>query len=600
MIDLISSVPPSFILILGALLVPFVKGTLRNVLVIALPAIAFLNILNIGCCTSYSLQFLGFELELLRADMWAKVFGYVFTIAAFATAIYGYHDKKASEFVAALMYIGSALGVVFAGDLVSLYIFWELMAVTSVALILSKRTLASRRAGTRYIIVHVFGGLVLLAGIMLHIHNTGSIAFTSFTTQSTAAVLILLGFLVNAAAYPLSSWLPDAYPEASAMGAVVLSAYTSKTAVYALMRGFPGWDILIIIGCAMAIYGVIYGLLENDIRRILAYSIVNQVGFMVCAVGVGSKLALAAVAAHAFCHILYKGLLFMSAGAVIQQTGKSKLSQLGGLAKSMPWTFIFMAIGALTIAGPLSSGFISKTMILKSVEKAHLFWPWLILEIGAVGVFLNAGLRLPYFTFFGKDSNVKAKEAPKHMLIGMAILAFLCIAIGIVPAYFYQILPHSEYVQSKMYSSFSDLYVHHFYAVLPKLQLVLFTILGFFLCLPIIKRNDTITLDTDWFYRKGADLFYNIVKGSTSIVNDLTHSVVIDKITKNVVAFTTNAPANAMLAVMVPIWKIMRYNDNEIKEQITNLRANVESNSFPVGLASLIIIFVLLTFTFNQ
>ncbi len=597
MINLLSAIPPSFILIIGALLVPFLKGKIRNLYIIALPAIAFFQITTLGCCGSFTVPLLGFDVNLLRADEYSKIFGYIFTLAAFATAIYGYAEKKATEFVAALFYIGSALGVVFAGDLVGLYIFWELMAVSSVILVLARRTKSSYKAATRYILVHVFGGLVLLAGLMLHIHQTGSIEFTSFDTSWIGTWLILIGFLVNAAAYPLSSWLPDAYPEATAIGGVVLSAFTSKTAVYALMRGFPGWDILIIIGCAMAVYGVIYGFLENDIRRILGFSIVNQVGFMVCAIGVGSKLALAAVAAHAFCHILYKALLFMGAGAVINSTGKNKLSDLGGLIKSMPWTFIMIAIGALTIAGPLTSGFISKTMILKSVEKAHLFWPWLILEIAAVGVFLNAGLRLPYFTFFGKDQKLAAKESSPAMLIGMGILAFFCIAIGLFPAYFYKILPNADYVSSHMYSSFSDLYIHHFTSVLPKLQMVIFTILGFFLCLPLIKNLKTITLDTDWFYRKGATLFFNTVKTSTTAVNNTVYKIVVETLTMNVIAFAKNAPANAMLAVMVPVWKIMRYSDQQIKDQIHQLRSNVESNTFPVGLAALIIIFILLTFT---
>ena len=214
------------------------------------------------------------------------------------------------------------------------------MAVASTFLILARKTEKAQAAGMRYILVHIFGGLCLLAGIIMHITQTGSVAFDPMTNRNLANYLILLGILVNAAAPLVGAWLPDAYPEATVTGGVILSAYTTKTAVYTLVRGFPGWEILILVGCIMTLYGIIYALLENDMRRILAYSIINQVGFMVCGVGIGTMMSLNGTVAHAFCHIIYKSLLWMSAGSVLYMTGKSRCTDLGGLYKTMPWTLI--------------------------------------------------------------------------------------------------------------------------------------------------------------------------------------------------------------------------------------------------------------------
>ena len=411
------------------------------------------------------------------------------------------------QHMASLVYIGSALGVVFAGDLISLYFFWEVMAVASTFLILARRTKKAYSASMRYIMVHVFGGLVLLAGIVIHVHTTGSTAFDAFDPDATSlgTWLILIGFLVNAAAVPFSSWLPDAYPESTVTGGVVLSAYTSKTAVYVLLQGFAGWDILIGVGCVMALYGILYALLENDMRRILAYSIINQVGFMVCAAGIGTELAIRGAAAHAFCHILYKSLLWMSAGAVLYRTGKSKCTELGGLYRYMRWTFIFGTVGALAISGvPLTSGFTSKTIIVEAAVNAHLFWPWLILEIASAGVFLHAGIKFPYFVFFNKDRGLTPKEAPRCMLLAMGLVAFLCIFLGVYPRPLYEILP----LLSPTEAAFEP---YTFSKVVTQCQLLCFSGLVFFLMLPWLKRTSTIVIDIDWIYRRGAQVFSAVV-----------------------------------------------------------------------------------------
>jgi len=347
---MIGDFPPAAILIIGALLVPLFKGKAKSWYVIVLPAAAFYLVAKLSAGSSWQIYFFGFDLTLLRVDKLSKVFGYIFTLNATAAFVYAFYLKDNRQHMAALFYIGSALGVIFAGDLVSLYFFWEIMAIASTFLILARQTDKALGAGFRYVMIHIFGGLCLLAGIVIHINQTGSVGFETMTEQTLGSWLILAGFLINAAAPPFSAWLSDAYPESTVTGGLILSAYTTKTSVYALIRGFPGWEILIVIGCIMALYGIIFALLENDMRRILAYSIINQVGFMVTGIGIGTTMALNGAAAHAFCHIIYKSLLWMSAGSVLYMTGKSKCTELGGLYKTMPLTLIFGTIGALAIS----------------------------------------------------------------------------------------------------------------------------------------------------------------------------------------------------------------------------------------------------------
>ena len=497
------SFPPALIMISGALLVPFLQGKTRNWYTILLPVAAFCLIWQLDTGASWHLQFFDHELTLLRVDKLSKVFGYIFTLNAFAAFVYAFYLKDSSQHVAAIIYIGSSLGVVFAGDLISLYLFWEVMAVASTFLILARKSKKANDAGMRYILVHIAGGLCLLAGIFLYISQTGSIEFSAMSDPDWGSYLILIGFLVNAAAPPLSAWLPDAYPEATVTGGVILSAYTTKTAVYTLVRGFPGWEILIWVGCIMTIYGIIYALLENDMRRILAYSIINQVGFMVTGVGIGTMMSLNGTVAHAFCHIIYKALLWMSAGSVLYMTGKSRCTDLGGLYKTMPWTLIFGAVGALSISSfPATSGFTSKSLIIDGAVHAHLVWVWLVLEIASAGVFLHAGIKFPYFVFFAKDKGLRPGETNMSMLLAMGFMSFLCIFLGVYPHPLYALLPYQVPYQA-----------YTFNHVVAQLQLLMFSALVFFLFLPLLKRTETISIDTDWFYRKGLTFCMALITG---------------------------------------------------------------------------------------
>ena len=568
--------PPAAIFIIGALLVPLFRGKARSWFVILLPACAFLLIVNLVPGSSWKIPFLGHELTFLRVDKLSKVFGYIFTLNAFAAFIYAFYLRDATQHVAALFYIGSALGVVFAGDLISLYLFWEIMAVASTMLILARKSQKSLGAGFRYVLVHLLGGLCLLAGILIFISQTGSTEFSTMSERSFGTWLILIGFLVNAAAPPLHAWLADAYPEATVTGGVILSAYTTKTAVYTLIRGYPGWEILIVLGCMMSLYGIIYALLENDMRRILAYSIINQVGFMVTGVGIGTAMALNGAAAHAFCHIIYKSLLWMSAGSVLYMTGKSRCTDLGGLYKTMPWTLIFGTIGALAISSfPGTSGFTSKTLIIEGAVHEHLVWVWLILEIASAGVFLHAGIKFPYFVFFAKDNGLRPGETNRSMLVAMGFLAFLCIFLGVFPRPLYQVLPFAE-VHYQAYT---------FAHVVSQLQLLMLSALVFFLFLPLLKRTETISLDTDWFYRKGGRGLYRLVDTFFNELNRISDQALARGLTGVVNRFCRNAPAHLSGMLLGPFYRL---GDTAKNPQRHNraIQDAFERGVIPVGLSA--------------
>jgi multicomponent Na+:H+ antiporter subunit D len=512
MIDWVEWIHPGLVLIFGAALVPFLKGRAKKVSLIAIPGIALL------CCIlssegSYgNLSVLGYELVFGRVDRLSLIFSYVFSIMAVVGFVYALHVKDDGQHMAALVYAGSALGVTFAGDLLTLFLFWELLAFSSVFLVWLKRSKEASGAGSRYLLVHVAGGLCLLAGIGIHFAQTGSIAFDSMApfAGGPAFYCILIGFILNAAVPPLGAWLADAYPEATVTGAVFMTAFTTKSAVYVLIRAFPGTELLVWLGAVMAIYGVVYAVLENDARRLLAYHIISQVGYMVCGVGLGTTLALNGASAHAFAHILYKALLFMGAGAVMYTTGKRKLNELGGMYKSMPITMTLYMIGGFSISAvPLFSGFVSKSMVVTAAADDHRQWIFLMLTLASSGTFLHTGLKLPYYMFFGKDAGIRTDEAPKNMLIAMGLLAVLCIMIGVFPGVLYTLLPfEADYVP---YTA------HH---VVSTLGLLGFTALGFFLLLRQLDPTPTISLDTDWFYRKGAKSFVRFVAKPVTWIDD--------------------------------------------------------------------------------
>ncbi|MHC1587950.1 MAG: Na(+)/H(+) antiporter subunit D [Candidatus Syntropharchaeia archaeon] len=506
---MIEWIHPGLILIFGSLFIPLISNRrVTQAYFVILPVLALIDLILIskgffgGVPSSHwSIDIVGYDLLLGRVDKLSMVFAYVFVIAALCMNVYALHINRDWEHVSAMLYAGSGLGVVFAGDLFSLYIFWEIMAWSSLFLIWFRGTRSAHDAGFRYIMWHLTGGILLLAGILIHVQTTGSIEFVSFLDSwgsSMAYYLILLGFIINAAVPPLHPWLTDAYPEATVTGAVYMTAFTTKSAVYVLIRGFAGLELIMWLGAIMAMYGVIFAMLQNDGRRLLAYHIVSQVGYMVCGAGMGTAMAINGATAHAFCHILYKALLFMGMGAVLEVTGRSRFTELGGLYRYMPRTFWFYMIGAFSISGfPLFNGFVSKTMTVEASALIHQPIVWFLLEGASIGTFFCIALKLPRNVWFSEEKPVvEAKEPPINMLAGMGMLAALCIFLGIYPKPLYDLLPYS--VEFVPYTP------EH---VLGICQLLFFAFIPFWIMRESFRGEEKIVLDTDWFVRKPGRMF---------------------------------------------------------------------------------------------
>ena len=437
--------PVALILILGAALIPLFRGKVRGAYMLMLPVAAFVYLLAIPHGTHGQVELLGQTLVLMRVDKLSLLFGYIFMLAALLSIIYALHIDDTMEQVTAMAYAGSAIGAVFAGDLLSLFIYWELTAVSSVVLIWVRRGEQSGATGMRYLIFQLLSGMLLLAGAVLHWQTSGSLEFGQIGLSDTAGALILAAFGIKAAFPLLHTWVTDGYPEATPSGTVFLSAFTTKLGIYALARAFPGTEMLIWVGTLMAAFPIFYAVIENDLRRVLGYSMINQLGFMVVGIGIGTELAINGAVAHAFADILFKGLLFMSMGAVLLRAGTVKGSELGGLYKSMPWTTGFCMVGAASISAfPLFSGFVTKSMIMSAAAGEGLILTWLVLLFAAAGVFHHAGIKIPYFAFFSHDSGIRCSEAPRNMLIAMGIAAALCIGIGVFPDALYALLPVSS------------------------------------------------------------------------------------------------------------------------------------------------------------
>ena len=493
---MIGSLPPAAVMILGALLVPLLRGRARTGWVLLLPAASLAALLALGEGEFGQVSIFSYELTLVRIDGLSRIFGWLFHIAAFIGLIFARRGGSALEDAAALVYAGAAIGAVQAGDLITLFVFWELLALSSVFLVWARGTERSYRAGIRYLIVQVGSGVVLLAGIIAHARATGSVAFGPMETGTLGTNLILLGIGIKAAFPLLHNWLTDAYPEATYSGAVFLSAFTTKVAVYALARGYQGEDLLIWVGVAMTMFPIFYAVIENDLRRVLGYSMINQIGFMVCGVGIGTEMAVNGAVAHAFNDVLFKGLLFMSTGALLYRAGTTKCSELGGLYKSMPKTAGLCVVGAASISAfPLFSGFVSKSMVMAAALEMNLDVVWLFLLFASAGVLHHAGIKIPFYGFFGPDSGIRTKEAPTSMLIAMGLAAFLCVFNGSFPTLFlYPNLPYEV-----TYVPFTPAHV------ISQLQLLFFAVLAF-VWLRLTDREPhelpSTNLDADWFYRR--------------------------------------------------------------------------------------------------
>lgn len=532
---------PPFIFLFAAILCPLLPTRWRALLLLGVPVIALIVILGYATGQHAIVNVVGFELTFMRVDKLSLIFGIIFCIAAFLAGLYAWHVRDHIQQIATLAYAGSAVGGVFAGDLITLFLWWEGTAVASVFLIWARRTPAAYSTGMRYLIIQVLSGVLLLAGLLVHYHDTGSIAFEHLGLVSLGTWLIFLSFGIKCAFPFLHNWLQDAYPAATITGTVVLSAFTTKMAVYALARGYAGTEMLIYIGAIMTLFPIFFAEIENDLRRVLAYSLNNQLGFMVVGVGIGTEMALNGTAAHAFCHILYKSLLFMSVGAVMYRTGTSKASELGGLYKSMPVTMVCCLIGAASISAfPLFSGFVSKSLILDASASNGYYMVWLALLIASAGVLSHSGIKIPYFTFFAHDSGKRPAEAPVHMRIAMILTAALCVLIGVFPGLLYGLLPYD--IEYQPYT------VDH---VLVQMQLLVFALLAFVFLMktgihpPEVRATN---IDTDVVYRKFIPSVFPLVVSMIVAVNSAIRSAALNVIGGGVGLVERVSKPDALLA----------------------------------------------------
>ncbi len=576
---MISTVPPFIIFFVGALLVPLFKGSWKRAYLLLIPAIGFINLIHIPEGTHWVVGFLDYDLIFGRIDRLSLIFGYIFHLISFIAILYALHVKDDIQHVAGLVYAGSALGAVFSGDLFTFFVFWEMLTVSSIFLIWARRTETSLKAGYRYLLVHSAGGLCLLAGVAIQVSQTGSIEFGFLGLNGLGSYLIFFGFGLNCAWPLLHPWLTDAYPEATITGTVFLSAFTTKVAVYALARAYPGTEALIWIGAIMTGFPIFYAVIENDLRRVLAYSLINQVGFMVCGIGIGTELAINGAVCHAFNDILFKALLFMSMGAVLYRTGKINGTDLGGLYRTMPLTCIFCMVGAASISAfPLFSGFVSKSMVMDAAAHGHMRLVWFILLFASAGVFHHAGIKIPYFAFFSHDSGMRPKEAPVHMLLAMGITAGLCIFIGTFPGPLYSLLPFPvDYVP---YTG------PH---VIGQTQLLFFSALAFTLLLlsgiyPAEMR--CINLDADWIYRKGGGWFFQIMDRSLNRVNRFCERIFVERITGTVSRVSRDMIPRAVLLIMVSVWLLTGMSGKRLVIKKRNAYNDFVKGTLPVGISA--------------
>ena len=513
-------IPPFAIFFAGALFALILRRNLLSSLCVGIPILSAAILLSNAPDAQLETSIAGLQLIVFRPDDLNLIFGYVFHIAAVLGAIFAWRVKNPVHQSATLVYAGSALGAVFCGDLVTLFIFWELMALSSAFLVWCGGTRNSVQAGTRYLVIQIISGMLLLAGTVLHYQDTRSLEFTYMGLSGIASTLIFIAFGIKCAFPLLHNWLTDAYPESTPAGAVFLSAYTTKVAVYALARGFAGVEILVYIGMIMTCFPIFYAVIENDLRRVLAYSMINQIGFMVCGIGIGTELAINGAAAHAFNDVIFKGLLMMSMGAVLYRTGKMNGSDLGGLYKSMPKTATLCIVGAASISAfPLFSGFVSKSMVMSAALYEGYHVVWIALLFASAGVFHHAGIKIPFFAFFAHDSGIRVKEAPTSMLIAMGIAAVLCIGIGSFPQYLYSLLPYD-----------TDYTPYDATHVLAQIQLLLFSALAFvWLKLSGIYPPElrSTNIDAEWIYRKGLVVAGRQISVATKTCIEKTYALLI-------------------------------------------------------------------------
>jgi len=528
----------------------------------------------------------GFEAVLFNVDPFARLMGVIFGFIGAVAVVYSYaSDAPNVQTGYALTYVGSSLGAVFAGDWLTLVVFWELMAATSTLLVWQYGGRAVR-AGFRYALFHGVGGSLVLAAVVWQHDAVGSVLFSAADglVGTVPAVLAAVGIGVNVGFVGLHAWLPDTYPRPHVAASVFLCVYTTKTGVYVLYRAFPdGLLVIAYMGGAMAVFGAGMALLQNDMRRLLSYHIQSQVGYMVAGVGLGGALATAGAFAHVFNHILYKSLLFMCAGAIIYRTDTEDLKKLGGLWREMPLTAVIFAVAALSIAGfPGFNGFVSKGMVVAAAHKQHLDALWYILLAGGVGTFLSF-IKFGYYAFFHgeADRTVPGRELNAWQTVAMGTVAILCVLYGLVPGALFALLPGPDVakyaalpgVEGSKYTVFT---VDH---VLEGVILAALGLVGFALVKKPLERVGGAVPDADAIYNRVS--FY----GAGALVVGVTELyAAVDRAVVGVARATTHAADSpvVVLAGVAPWLLPDRARADGDAEFDPELQANVGQATFVV------------------
>ncbi len=579
---------PAFALIVGGLVAAVLRGRFASMALVIAPVLGFWQVYSLEIGNVSSMSLLGYEILGVVVDQQAKLFGYLFHLAALIAGIYSFHVRDPWQISMALLYAATAVGVAFAGDMLSLFLWWEGLAITSVFQIWGRKTKQAEESGFRYLFFHISSGLLLLAGILFRYHGEGSSAFSlepltrELERGELGTWLIFLAIGIKAAFPGLHVWLKDGYAEATHTGPVWLCAFTTKCAVCILARLFPGADILITIGGVMAMFPIFYAVIENDLRRVLCYSKINQIGFMVVGIGIGTELAIDGAIAHAFTHVIYKGLLFMSMGAVLYRTGETRGSHLGGLYKSMPWTTGFCIVGAASISAfPLFSGFISKSIIITEAAKNGHMIIWLCLLFASAGVLHKTGIKVPYFAFFAKDSGKRPKEAPLNMLIAMAISAFMCVFLGCNPQWLYSMLPNGA-------AGYHPYDATH---VITQFEILLFSALSFTILNLRGKYPPElpgINLDVDWVYRKAGRSFLRCMDLFWNSLNKKTHSLVVLDFISKVGAFTKAGQVHAMTFFFEQFRNLGLVSYSNVNNAKNKMEKRASLGLHPIGLTAFI------------
>lgn len=587
---------PATALLLGGVVAAILRGRFASATLVIAPLFGLWYVSELEVGSFSTLNLFGYEILSVAVDSQAKLFGYLFHLAALVAGIYSFHLKDPWQVSTALLYAASAVGVAFAGDMLSLFLWWEGLAITSVFQIWGRRTKKAEDAGFRYLFFHISSGLLLLAGILVRFHDQGSSALSlepltqSLESGEFGSLLILLAIGIKAAFPGLHAWLKDGYAEATPTGPVWLCAFTTKCAVCILARLFPGAEVLISIGAVMAVFPIFYAILENDLRRVLCYSKINQIGFMVVGIGIGTELAIDGALAHAFTHVLYKGLLFMSMGAVLLRTGEIRGSHLGGLHKRMPWTTGFCIVGAASISAvPLFSGFVSKSIIItETARNGHVF-VWFCLLFASAGVLHKAGIKIPFVAFFSGDAGKRPKEAPFNMLLAMGISSFFCIFLGCNPQWLYSMLPNGA-------AGYHPYDATH---LITQFEILLFSALSYMVL--HLKGNNlpelpSVNLDVDWIYRKAGRRFMRAMTLFWNGVNEKTHAFFIGIIVTKVNSFTKAGQVYVLEFLSDPLHEIGILGTDSKAKTKARISKRASLGIHPIGLSALFGLIFLLGF----